>query len=208
MRSERLEVESELALFGRFSRAFTHILRGDLSVITNEISYLATKLPSGELDRATNRCSQMASTISKIAGLNGETRIELVSYEEIARMYGATISGSHVTGGVFMDRVRAERLALMVRHLFGEEFTSCVELSPSGEGMIVRLTAAGHCSERREYVSWSAFAGRERGERYVIEGVVADLLTRACAWEIAIRVGEGEVTARIAIRDVGMARGE
>lgn len=208
MRSERLEVESELALFGRFSRAFTHILRGDLSVITNEISYLATKLPSGELDRATNRCSQMASTISKIAGLSGEPSIELVSYEEVARMYGATISAPQVVGGVFMDRVRAERLALMVRHLFGEEFTSCVELSPSGEGMIVQLTAAGPTCERREYVSWSAFAGRERGERYVIEGVVADLLARACAWGVTIRVGEGEVAARVVIRDVMMARGE
>lgn len=207
MRAESLEVESELALFGRFSRAFTHILRGDLSVITNEISYLATKLPVGELDRATNRCSQMASTISKIAGLSGDLTLELIPYDEVARMFGAVSFAPRQGGGVYMDRVRGERLALMIRHLLGGTLESSLDIATPDEGATIRLVALGPDAETREYASWSAFAARERGERYVIEGVVADLLLRACAWGVHISLGHGQVHARVSIRDAEVARG-
>jgi hypothetical protein len=207
MRAESLAVESELALFGRFSRAFTHILRGDLSVITNEISYLATKLPAGELDRASNRCSQMASTISKIAGLNTELSVELIPYDDIARMFGIRELTPARAGGVYMDRVRGERLSLMMRYLLGGELTGALEISNPEALLSMHLLTLGPETERREYRSWSSFATQERGERYVIEGVVADLLLRACGWGVQIVVGDGRTSAHVSVQDNGLSRG-
>ena len=202
MRAEFPGAESELILFSRFSRAFTHSMRGDLSVITNELSYLATKLPAGELDRASNRCSQMASTISKIAGLQSESLVETISIEDLSRMFGARNLVLDENRGYRIDRTRGERLALMLRYLLGEGSQGSLGVSEAKTSLCLTLSSDGPDGAPRLYGSWSSFSSQERGERYVIEGVVADLLTRALGWIVSITAGEGRVLASIQLEDL------
>ena len=202
MRAEFPGAESELILFSRFSRAFTHSMRGDLSVITNELSYLATKLPAGELDRASNRCSQMASTISKIAGLQSESLVETVSLEDLSRMFGARNLVLDESRGYRIDRTRGERLALMLRYLLEEGSQGSLVVSEAKNSLCLTLSSDGPDGTPRLYGSWSSFSSQERGERYVIEGVVADLLTRGFGWVVSITAGEGSVLASIQLEDL------
>jgi hypothetical protein len=197
--AEFLGGESEIALFSRFSGAFTHLMRGDLSVITNELSYLASKLPVGELDRASNRCSQMASTISKIAGLSSESSSERLAVSQICSMFGALPEGDVATSSVFIDRVRGERLALMVRQLVGESYRASLGPAETGGGWCLKVFGSSNDGGERSYRSWSSFASRERGERSVIEGVVADLLTRACGWSVSLALSGTTLTATITL---------
>ena len=190
MRAEFPGAESELILFSRFSRAFTHSMRGDLSVITNELSYLATKLPAGELDRASNRCCQMASTISKIAGLQSESLVETISIADLSRMFGAR--------NLVLDEGRRYRIDRML----GEASQGSLAVSEAKSGLSLTLLGEGPEGPPRLYGSWSSFSSQERGERYVIEGVVADLLTRGFGWVVSITAGEGSVLASIQLEDL------
>ena len=202
MRAEFPGAESELILFSRFSRAFTHSMRGDLSVITNELSYLATKLPAGELDRASNRCCQMASTISKIAGLQSESLVETISIADLSRMFGARNLVLDEGRRYRIDRMRGERLSLMLRYLLGEASQGSLAVSEAKSGLSLTLLGEGPEGPPRLYGSWSSFSSQERGERYVIEGVVADLLTRGVGWVVSITAGEGSVLASIQLEDL------
>jgi hypothetical protein len=95
----------------------------------------------------------------------------------------------------------------MMRHLLGGEFDGALEISYPDEALSMHLSATGSQTKKKEYRSWSSFAAQERGERYVIEGVVADLLLRACGWGVQIGVGEGTISARVSFQDKVFPRG-
>ena len=190
MAGEVTSLESEFALFSRFSRAFGHVMRGDLSVITNEIAYLATVMPVGDLQRAKNRSAQMAATVSKIAGLETDIELGEISARELARIFGAREVFFHNSPRVLVDRVKVERLALTIKQL-----VSCGELAcdmtigdgPDEAALELRIAVADPSERPRQFSSWSSFASRERGERSVIDGVVADLIARAHSWTVSIK---------------------
>jgi hypothetical protein len=51
---------------GTLFRALSHLIRGDLSVISNDLSFLATLVPEGEVERAKNRCNSVISTLHSL----------------------------------------------------------------------------------------------------------------------------------------------
>lgn len=189
-----VQLESEFALFSRFSRAFGHVMRGDLSVITNEIAYLATVMPVGDLERAKNRSSQMAATVSKIAGLETDIELGEISACELARIFGAREVFFQAIPMVSVDRVKVERLAITIKQLVGRGESACdmtIGDGPNQEALELRIALHDPSERPRQFSSWSSFAVRERGERSVIDGVVADLIARAHAWTVSIK-SEGD----------------
>ena len=181
--------ESELAIFSRFSTAFSHLARGDLSVITNEVSYLATTMPSEELGRVRNRCSQIAATVSKIAGLRGEMSPTPLGVDEVAAIFGARL-GSSPSETISLDRVKIERLASSIRQIFADADTPWIAEWSSENGLSLFLRIANSRGQTRRYASWSSFAAGELGERSVIDAVVADLIMRAHDWRLGIELDE------------------
>jgi len=178
--------ESELLIFSRFSRALVHVVRGDLSVITNEVSYLATQMPSEELGRVRNRCSQMAATISKIAGLHSELSLTVVGSEAIARSFGALVSSGDL-GSIAVDIIKLERLASSIRQMLPMVDTAWTARRNGSQGLLLSLVVPGHAGQSVRYVTWSKFASQELGERSVIDAVVADLIMRAHGWKLDIQ---------------------
>jgi len=181
--------ESELAIFSRCSHAFSHVVRGDLSVITNEVSYLAARMPCEELGRVRNRCSQIASIVSKIAGLQGELSLSLVGTDAVARVFGASLDGAS-TDVVAIDAVKVERLASGIRQMIpgaGAAWTA----RESEHGLCLSIRVPRHQGLGARYGSWSGFASKELGERSVVDAVVADLIMRAHGWVIAIDSRDG-----------------
>lgn len=207
MTADTTRAESEVAIFSRFSRAFSHVVRGDLSVITNEVSYLATSMPCEELGRVRNRCAQIAATVSKIAGLKSEVSSEPIAAEKAAAIFGARLSPG-ASGTVSLDRVKIERLASIVRHLFGDgDIPWTAEWSEEfGLGLSIRVPKPSGLVKR--YSSWSSFAAGELGERAVIDAVVADLIMRAHEWRLAIGVEDRCVACHIFIPPLSTNRDE
>lgn len=177
--------ESEFTIFGRFSRAFSHVVRGDLSVITNEVSYLATQMPSEELGRVRNRCSQMAATISKIAGLQSDVATTPLGVDAAARIFGVALEG----GGdnvVSLDCVKIERLASIIRQMMPPSDAPWMAAAVDGSVLTLSRSIQDFQGRGSRYASWSSFASKELGERSVIDAVVADLIMRAHGWRLAI----------------------
>lgn len=194
--------ESEFTLFGRLTRAFSHVARGDLSVITNEVSYLATKLPAAELGRARNRCSQMAATISMIAGLHEEMTTSFVDLRKVLDIFGALYPSDDLSRLISIDRVKIERLASILRQMLpGTDVMWRAQVHNEGEAERLGLfkTVSKVESPSATYGSWSSFASKELGERAVIDGVVADLIMRAHSWTVLISSSPSEVEFRLNI---------
>jgi hypothetical protein len=177
--------ESELSIFCRFSRAFSHVVRGDISVITNEVSYLATQMPSEELSRVRNRCSQMAATISKIAGLQSDLAITRLGPDAVARAFGTVLipQGEDV---VLLDYVKIERLASSIRQMVPSATTPWSAEYSAANKLTFSRTVDGFQGLGARYASWSSFASKELGERAVIDAVVVDLIMRAHGWSVSI----------------------
>lgn len=194
--------ESEFTLFGRLTRAFSHVARGDLSVITNEVSYLATQLPASELGRARNRCAQMAATISMIAGLQEDLVSCSVDWRRVLDIFGVAYPSDDLIGEVSIDRIKIERLASILRQMLpGEDVAWRAEVRRVAHTDCLALLK--NVSQERDqfanYGSWSSFASKELGERAVIDGVVADLITRAHGWVVSIASSRGDVQFQLRI---------
>ena len=51
---------------GTLFSALSHLIRGDLSVISNDLSFLSTLVPAGEVERAKNRCNAITTTLNSL----------------------------------------------------------------------------------------------------------------------------------------------
>lgn len=194
--------DSEFTVFSRFSQAFSHVVRGDLSVITNELSYLATRYPTEDLSRVRNRCAQMAATISKIAGLESSARLTQSSTTDIARIFSAIVSTLDDARVLQLDMVKVERFASIVRAMLGGASTEWRAHGGSGshnESFALSFSCSRVGGAERVYSSWSEFASKLLGERSVIDAVVADLIMRAHGWSVSIETRSGGVTGQILI---------
>jgi hypothetical protein len=190
--------DSELAIFSRFSRAFSHVVRGDLSVITNEVSYLATTMPADDLGRVRNRCAQIAATVSKISGLKSEVCPTLLSADDTARLFGAQVR-AYSAEMVSLDRVKIERLASILRQMLGDGENRWKGEWSSECGLSLSIEIPKPSGPSANYSSWSSFATRELGERAVIDAVVADLIIRAHGWHLSIKLEGCLMSCRIVI---------
>lgn len=199
--------ENEFTIFGRFSRAFSHVVRGDLSVITNEVSYLATQMPSEELGRVRNRCAQMAATISKIAGLQSDVATTLLGASAVARIFGASLDGVG-DDVVALDCVKIERLASSIRQMFPASDAAWMAECSGKDVLTLSRSIPNFQGAGSRYASWSSFASKELGERSVIDAIVADLIMRAHGWRLALESSPQELRCTIVLPLVSAGHAE
>jgi hypothetical protein len=132
----------------------------------------------------------MAATVSKIAGLETDIELGEISARELAKIFGAREVFFQSVPMVSVDRVKVERLALTIKQLVTSgELVSDMTIGdgPHQHALELRISLEDSSERSRQFSSWSSFASRERGERSVIDGVVADLIARAHSWTVSIK---------------------
>lgn len=171
-------------------RALAHTVRGDLSVVTNDLSYFSTLLPEGETDRSRTRCASVVANLSRLVLLQGDLAISEVSEEEMCRIVGVHEAPSDLSGSITVDTAKFSLIVQEVEKvLAGDDGSPCVrryETAAAGEGRGLSV----HCAVTTEaalgeslYTSLSQYAAARRGERYVVGAAAVDLVLLAHGWQ-------------------------
>jgi hypothetical protein len=177
--------ESELSLCARLVRALTHHIRGDLSVITNDLTYLSALVDPREVARARDRCTRVASTIAKLSALVGTVEKRLVPASDLLRLFGGQEADASLRSReVLVDMALASRVVSMLRKLTGP-WERCHGSAENG-CLLIRVARGPGSEEARRFVSCSACAADERGEEGVIEECLVDFIVRDHGWNMGI----------------------
>ncbi len=185
--------ESELELSARLFRALTHRIRGDLSVITNDLAYLSAVVDPSELERPRARCGQIATTLAALSALSKSSGQESIALREVLTLFNLPTEASHAL--VAVDKGLASEAVALTRALVGG-WKSARMLVEQPEKIRVFLVGLGVDQLKQSYGSISAFASSELGEKSVVEGCVADIIFREHGWAIEIGVVDGAATVR------------
>lgn len=198
--------DTDFALCARLVRSLTHLIRGDLSVITNDLTYLGSLVEPHEVERAQARCARVATTLSKLSALVGpgdKLRRPLSALQPL------------FAGGAF-DRVPERATIAVDLSLIGRAVTLLREMSGGWErcegnadnGYISVQAARGTLTTPVErFQSGSDYAAAKLGEGGAIEGCLVDLILRDHGWLMEISVSPGGVVVEFRIPFQEDARG-
>jgi hypothetical protein len=187
--------ESEIELVERLFRALNHLIRGDLSVIQNEISYVVSRHGDHDLRGAVDRCESISAKLSMLSSACAPRGCQEVFLEDIfgALGHSAPQSLGHLVGDPSAVRLI---LSFLPRALRAQPRSISCERSDTTFRFGIAFACAGTCLQAAAaFPSLSSFASAELGETAVVEAVVADLLMRACGWHASIRAAEGLIEA-------------
>ncbi|MFO0417304.1 MAG: hypothetical protein ACK5Y6_08455 [Pseudomonadota bacterium] len=199
-------VATELTICARLLRALAHRVRGDLSVITNDLAYIATMIDPTELERPRSRCSKIAHTLGSLSALGSVGRREVVGAELILEKflidkgYQAAVNGHQVE----VDLEALGQMVALLRELCGE-WRGDVELG--SDSLECRLRFKEQRQLKASYDTMSDFAAAELGERYVVEGCLIDLIGRDHGWVYQVTQLESEAALTVIVPIKGDARG-
>ena len=195
------ENDSELELCARILRSLAHRVRGDLSVITNELAYIETFVDSEEIKFSRARCDKMADTLSAISELVDTGIKARTNLSEVARIFGVTRSLPEFdTFSVTASPRLLERLVKTVRDTVGAAYQ--VEVTASGGSLAsLRLEArvTNNMGAKKSYSSISAFVADTLGERFVVEAGIADLILRDHHWPARIDLEDQKVVLMVSV---------
>jgi hypothetical protein len=195
--------ESELHVCARLLRALAHRIRGDLSVITNDLAYIATIVDPAEVERARARCGRISSGLAHIGALSAHGNREVVPLSWLLRIFGVSekMEGPPGEAQVQVFRGLLEHAAALLRELVGVwDVTWC------GDGASESTTLSLHVRDTRDfsekYLSLGSFAVAQLGERFVVEAGVIDLILRDHRWAVAVVCEDHRATIRLTIPSV------
>jgi hypothetical protein len=195
--------ESELTLCARLVRAVTHHIRGDLSVITNDLTYLSALLDPDEVERARERCSHVAAIMAKVSLLGNAVEKRSLPASELLRLFGWTEATAFERArATVLDMSLVSRGVAILRDIVGpwERRESCFD---DGH-LFIRVSRGDLTGESKQFRSCSAFATCERREAEVIEGCLVDFIVRDHGWTIKIESYSGgfELDLRVPCKEV------
>lgn len=189
----KVKVDSETELCSRLLRALAHRIRGDLSVVTNDLSYISTLIDPAEVERSQERCRKIASELGVLRVLTGGFEMQADALSVVLRHFGIYHAQSphYVNCRVSLDEEVLKQTVVMIRELLGS-WSSFIE-EAHGESSGVSI-----CLEWRpcEYIlesvsSFSAGISPCIGERGVVPAVLVDLVFRAFGWSTEM-FGDGD----------------
>ncbi|MFN4894956.1 MAG: hypothetical protein ACK5GN_14760 [Pseudomonadota bacterium] len=199
--AERNMSQSELYLCARLLRSLAHRVRGDLSVITNDLAYIATVVDPSHVERARNRCGRISEGLGHIGALSEADEKVVVPSTIVLRTLGVAEAESAIgeSLGCKVSRKLIESLVQVLREVIGE-WKVCVHgsahCSQEGEPLTVELFSLRSAEFAAEYPSFMAYAEAQLGERLIVEAGLIDLIVRDHQWSMAV----GCVDHRVVIR--------
>lgn len=179
--------ERELQLCSRMLRSLAHRVRGDLSVITNDLAYMATLVNPSEVERARDRCSLIAVLMASFDALTEVEPKKEISLESLFRLFGISqeVQGAECAGQVKGSDVQLRQAQILMSELLGS-WVARRQYAPEHRELIITLELNRSTDVVGAYRSISAFVGRELGERFVVEAGVIDLILRDHGWLVRV----------------------
>lgn len=203
MERSRSDSESELQVCARLLRALAHRIRGDLSVITNDLAYIATIVDPGEVERARARCGRISAGLAHLGAISVTATKEVVPLSRALRAFGISETGDDSAGSVQVEIAQGllEHCALLLRELVGEWDASWRgDRTRESSTLTVHIRATRDFSDK--YASLGSFAVAQLGERFVVEAGLIDLILRDHGWPVAVVCEDHRATIRLTIPSV------
>lgn len=187
--------QDSVELFSRFSKALAHLIRGDLSVVSSELRYLAGLVGDDEVALARKRCTAIAQTMSMISSGYISGVQEEISVEELAEAFGIDCDAHEVA--VVCERARLLHCVGELQSLFGDwrgdilcDGTVRIKLS------FVQRPAS---TAEGEYRSISAYVARKVGDGDVLQSVLVDCFLYSQGWEVQLVHSEGALSVSLTV---------
>ncbi len=179
--------EAGSGFISRLARALLHSLRGDPSVIQNELSCLSLSCCEESIRIARMRVESITSQIGELSVLGTPARHEVVPLAQVA-------PGGLSSQALVRCDVRALQRALAAPARLLRSAPRSVAWAPPGTLSISFSCGAG---EPAEFHSLSSFAGEMAGEREIVPAAVADLILCAHGLSARVRHEPGQVTVEV-----------
>jgi hypothetical protein len=200
--SDVVKLDSELALCSRLLRSLAHRVRGDLSVIANDLAYLGTIVGTDEIRRSRERCDKIADALSAIGDLQSGLEKEFLTIRALVATFGVNTNADIPENEKLhaAPKLLTRCVAILVQ-LIGPFTEVRLEDETAGKKKIVALSAYPRALSppRAVYSSFSSFAGEQLGERFVVEASIVDLILRDHGWEVQVFCNEGSVDCSLKI---------
>lgn len=177
--------KSEFVLCARLLRSLAHMIRGDLSVINNDLVYVSSMVGEGELERSRARCAQVAAVVGKLHALSPEEARSEISGAELAAIFGAAVDDAAASAKVSVDHGAMRHVACALREVLGSYSATMSNQHAGGDTSAVlslALTRDGVPVSELSHDLFSSLAAVEKGERAVVDGCIIDIVLRNHGW--------------------------
>jgi hypothetical protein len=176
-------------LFSRFLKASTHLIRGDLSVISSELSFLAGLVGEEQVALGRKRCAAVAHTLSMISSGCSTGVQEAISLEELADAFGIACDIQGIL--VVCERGRLLHCIGELEQLLGAwsgdiSFDGAVKINLS-----LATQQQADADADGEFNSISAYVAQSAGDGAVLRSVLVDLFLRSQGWAVRLLCSQG-----------------
>ena len=185
--------ENEILLLQRLFRALLHSVRGDIAVIQNDLTFIATIHGSDLVDASLGRCQRMAKELGKLDPkhlLPDGASLSLADITELLSTVGN--SEARVRGGL---QARLSAILSFLPQVLGKPMAQAVRVAGASHFEVTMEFAFGLTKEAT-YLSLSSFVSAELGEESTVEAAVTDLTMLANDWSVQVD-GEGGVVRAV-----------
>lgn len=190
--------EREIELLERLSRTLLHTLRGDLSLLTSELSYLAGICGEGEVGSALSRCRSMAAKLAALEALRVPRVEGGITLDEILKALDASALTKTRDRDVPGSDLPAA-FSFLPRCFSSVPRTYSFEHSGTTICFTMQFAIDEDTYPRpRGCTSLSRFLQGRFPDGVVLEGVVADFILRAHGWSVKIHSEAGDVVCAFA----------
>ena len=182
--------EPPLVLIERLVRALLHTVRGDLSLIQNELSALSAEHGEERMRGALSRCRSIATQLGQLTLAHAPPVQEVVRLSElVAEAESQSVEGAWSLQG---DRTSLAAILSLLPVALGAR-TISVAVEHSAEMPLVRMSLQHRSAAQGRFRSFSSFVSAEAGERGVVRAALCDLLRQHYGYSVEVRVQDETV---------------
>ena len=165
-------------------------MRGDLSVVLNDLAYFGTILPVSEIERSKARCANISQSLSALSSLkDGRVVVSDHSSEKLLALVHSVIHDKESPLKLALHECYSADLTALLTCFETISFLveqrlvtgANLEATANTEGRTLVISIHGDSTKlrRERYLSATEYASAELGETFVVQAVIVDLMLRA-----------------------------
>jgi hypothetical protein len=181
-------------------------VRGDLSVVTNDLCYLGTVISPDEVERPKMRCAHIGQVVGKLSILEGALEISPCTVEALlGHDVELREDGADEDRAILLLRCDIKRARFVLDTLAslvgcrGAAHSSRPDKAGQGPVCAISFVRARSAEAVASYPCFSEFAAQVWGERSVVDAALCDLIVKAHGWRSSAVVSETNVELEVDI---------